>query len=80
MRDSKRAELLEEAFGIIEQEILLSNEELRHQLRLVRRQIVVVRKFKESGCQDKVGFSDFVQQSIFLIVKTVAILFGNQPS
>jgi hypothetical protein len=66
MNDSDRAALVEEAYLLIEQNLLLSNTGQRGQLRLVRRQIVVARKFKQDGRCGQIGFSNFLKQSIFL--------------
>jgi hypothetical protein len=81
MDDRKRATLLEEAYQIVEQEILLlCNTKQRGQLRLVRRQIVIARKFKQDGRCGQIGFSNFLKQSIFLIIKLITELFNNHRS
>lgn len=80
MNDSDRAALVEEAYLLIEQNLFLSNTEQHSQLRLVRRQIIVARKFKQDGRCGRIRFPEFLKQSIFLIVKLVTELFTDHRS
>jgi hypothetical protein len=80
MDEGKRAELLEEAYMLLEHELLLSKPEQQDQLRFVRRQIVIARTFKRDAGSNEVGFSDFLRQSILLIVRLMIELFAANRS
>lgn len=81
MDDCKGVGLLEEAFQILEQEILLiSKTKQRGQLRLIRRQMVIARNIKQGRSCAGIGFSDFFRQSVFLIVKLISELLKNHRS
>jgi hypothetical protein len=78
MDDVTKAELLEESYQIIEHELIVSNAEQQNQLRLVHRQRLRLRRFKETGKCGRIKFSELFQQSVLLVLKLMAEIFRHQ--